>query len=65
MSEGENEILSIIKQIEKEKGLPEGVLADIYNQEMERDHLDSRISYKQADGELRKTIMRYFGEWEC
>ena len=65
MSEGENEILNIIKQIEKEKGLPEGLLSDIYNQETDREHLDSRISYKQADGELRKTIMRYFEKWEC
>ena len=60
MSEAENEILSIIKQIEKEKGLPQGVLSDIYNQEIEKEHLDSRISYRQADGELRKTIMMYF-----
>jgi len=60
LSEAENEILSIIKQIEKEKGLPQGVLSDIYNQEIEKEHLDSRISYRQADGELRKTIMMYF-----
>ncbi|MBT6646878.1 MAG: hypothetical protein HOB51_05095 [Thaumarchaeota archaeon] len=64
MSDSENEILSIIKQIEKEKGLPQGVLTDIYNQEIEKEHLDSRISYKQADGELRKTIMRYFEVWK-
>ena len=65
MSDSENEILSIIKQIEKEKGLPQGVLTDIYNQEIEKEHLDSRISYKQADGELRKTVMRYFEVWKC
>lgn len=64
MSDSENEILSIIKQIEKEKGLPQGVLTDIYNQEIEKEHLDSRISYKQADGELRKTVMRYFEVWK-
>jgi hypothetical protein len=64
VSDSENEILSIIKQIEKEKGLPQGVLTDIYNQEIEKEHLDSRISYKQADGELRKTVMRYFEVWK-
>ena len=64
MSDSENEILSINKQIEKEKGLPQGVLTDIYNQEIEKEHLDSRISYKQADGELRKTVMRYFEVWK-
>ena len=64
MSDSENEILSDIKQIEKEKGLPQGVLTDIYNQEIEKEHLDSRISYKQADGELRKTVMRYFEDWK-
>jgi hypothetical protein len=64
LSDSENEILSIIKQIEKEKGLPQGVLTDIYNQEIEKEHLDSRISYKQADGELRKTVMRYFEVWK-
>ena len=64
MNESENEILSIIKEIEKQKGLPQGVLSDIYNQEIEKEHLDSRISYKQADGELRKTIIRYFEMWK-
>lgn len=60
LSEAESEIINIIKIIEKEKGLPEGILSEIYYQEKDKEYLDSRIAYKQADGQLRKTIMDYF-----
>ena len=64
MNTDENEITDIIKQIEKEKGLPEGLLTDIYDEELDREHLDTRTSYKQTDGQLRKTIMQYFENWK-
>tara|TARA_Y100001936_G_scaffold153762_1_gene149978 strand:+ start:7535 stop:7735 length:201 start_codon:yes stop_codon:yes gene_type:complete len=63
LSISENEIFNIIKNIEKEKKLPDGLLTDIYDQELDREHLATRTSYKQADGVLRDTIMRYFENW--
>ena len=55
-----DEIIKIIKNAEKELKLPKGVLQDIYNDETERIHLDFRNSYIASDGQLRKTILRYF-----
>jgi len=57
LSEADDKIIDIIKKIESELNLPEGVLTEVYDEEKMQIHLDTR---RNLSATLQQLVMRHY-----
>lgn len=59
MTEASEKIVELIKKIESEEGLPQGILTDVYDEEKMQVHMDIRRTVLTP---LRELIIKYYSK---